>query len=97
MRLLSCLTGADSISLFRRQRGRGDMVLDLKSGNAEFKSHSDHQLDWFNSLAALVRRQLVRGFDTFLNPYVVLKIGNLVIKKPHLRPVLPPSWNNGTP
>ena len=45
----------------------GVRALDLKPGDAEFKSPSDHQLDlfqgtyslWFNSLAALVNSELV--------------------------------------
>ena len=36
---------------------------------------------WGNSQVCKITGRQPRGFDTFLNPYVVLKIGNLATKK----------------
>ena len=50
------------LTVASRQRGRVVRVPGLKSGDPEFKSRSDHQLDLFhllNSSAALVYSQLV--------------------------------------
>ena len=42
-----------------------------------------------NSQVCKITGRQPQGFDTFLNPYMVLKIGNLAIKTPHLKP-----WNS---